>query len=242
MSIDEIIAYRKAQQEETELLERMFEEQSKYNRLARQAEEEVEKAIYKERHRLRIQLGKISNPKIKEAMDEVNSLREELYKKKEPLNNKFSVYWITISPPPVVPLITFKKVVEKAFSKNWIDQYIYVYEQRGITEDECGIKPHIHALLWKGTKKYNQMMREFKSTFSCIIDMEHEYLDNFFQIVGCSERDINKRIVYMLGTKESTDANHKDLKQLYDKPFRERNGLLPYYQKNSMELIESIKI
>lgn len=241
MSIEEIIQYRNEQKAKNEEIEKILLLQHKYNRLARQAEEEVEKKLFVERHRLKLQLGLISTPIIKDLMEEVKTLREQAYKQSDGNDNKFPCYWITISPPPTCPFVTFKKVVEKAFSKKWIDSYIYVYEQRGITPDEIGMKPHIHALLWKTNKRFSHMLREFKSTFSCIIDMEHEYLDNFFQFTGCSENDIPKRIKYMLGTKESTEQNHKDLKQKYDIPFREQNGLLPYYHLNAKDLIKEYK-
>lgn len=192
----------------------------------------VNKAIYKgfkkaitdmvcEATKLEIREGLIDNSKLVRIY--------EGYKKN--IDVRFgNVIFITVNPRPDIDLLEFMKVLRKYVIKKWIDDYIYVIEQRGITEDESGKGFHSHILIWKpDNKRSSEVIRETKNTFKKICSVDNPSILN---IQNCKEEDIEKRKNYMLGLKALDDDPSKEQKQKIDIGFRERNNIEVYYSKN----------
>ena len=194
-------------------------------------DELVNKAIYRgftkaisdmvcDATKLEIREGKINNQKLISIY--------EGYKKN--IDNKYgNVLFITINPRPDVLLEEFMKAMNKFKSKVWIEDYIYVYEQRGITEEESGKGFHAHFLLWKpDNKKSHEVIRETKNTFKNICSIDNPSILN---IKNCKDEDIEKRKNYMLGHKNTEIDPSKQVKQEIDLIWRNRNNIENCYQK-----------
>lgn len=170
--------------------------------------------------KLEIREGKINNSKLISIY--------EGYKKN--IDNKYgNVLFITINPRPDVSLEDFMRAMNKFKSKVWIEDYIYVYEQRGITKEESGKGFHSHILLWKpDNKKSHEVIRETKNTFKNICSIDNPSILN---IKNCKDEDIEKRKNYMLGHKNTEADPSKQVKQEIDLIWRDRNNIENYYQK-----------
>lgn len=194
-------------------------------------EELVNKAIFKgftraitdmvcDATKLEIREGKIENEKLVKIY--------EGYKKN--IDNKYgNILFITVNPRPDVELQVFIKTINKFLSKVWIEDYIYVLEQRGTTEEESGKGFHTHILLWKpDNKKSHEVIRETKNTFKNICSIENPAILN---IQNCKEEDLDKRKNYMMGNKGLQNDPSKEIKQQIDIGWRYRNNLKNYYKK-----------
>ena len=170
--------------------------------------------------KLEIREGKINNSKLISIY--------EGYKKN--IDNKYgNVLFITVNPRPDVSLEDFMRAMNKFKSKVWIEDYIYVYEQRGITKEESGKGFHSHILLWKpDNKKSHEVIRETKNTFKNICSIDNPSILN---IKNCKDEDIEKRKNYMLGHKNTETDPSKQVKQEIDLIWRDRNNIENYYQK-----------
>ena len=63
-------------------------------------------------------------------------------------------------------------------TKPWINEYLYVFEQRGEEEGECGKGFHFHAIIKKPTNKsYVHILRELSSSADKVCDSS---VSNFF--------------------------------------------------------------
>lgn len=198
-------------------------------------DELVNKAIYKgfvkaitdiccDATKLEIREGKIENTKL------INIY--EGYKKN--IDNKYgNVLFITINPRPDVTLVDFMKAMNKFKSKVWIEDYIYVYEQRGTDESQQGKGFHSHILLWKpDNKKSHEVIRETKNTFKNVCSVENPSILN---IQNCKDEDIQKRKNYMLGEKGLQNDPSKEAKQKVDVEWRKSVELEPYYKKRRID-------
>lgn len=198
-------------------------------------DELVNRAIYKgfskaitdiccDATKLEIREGKIDNQKLIRIY--------EGYKKN--IDNKFgNILFITINPRPDIQLEEFKKSIKKFISKVWIEDYIYVMEQRGVTEEESGKGFHAHALIWKpDSKKSHEVIRETKNTFKNICSIDNPQILN---IQNCKEEDVPKRKNYMIGLKDLKYDPTKQDKQSIDVGWRDRNNIEPYYKKQKIE-------
>ena len=170
--------------------------------------------------KLELREGKIENSRLIQIY--------EGYKKN--IDNKYgNVLFITVNPRPDVNLIDFMKALKKYISKVWIEDAIYVLEQRGISEDDSGRGFHAHILLWKpDSKKSHEVIRETKNTFKNICSIDNPSILN---IKNCKDEDIEKRKNYMLGSKNIDTDPSKQVKQEIDLIWRKRNNIENYYQK-----------
>jgi len=150
---------------------------------------------------------------------------EELNNKIEAKHNTDYIF-VTINPRPNISLDDFKKIVFKSLSKNWLTKYLMVFEQRGIDDSEIGKGFHSHILIYRKGKKFNEIKREFQSSFRKVCDSDNPAVLNFRM---CKDEDLDKRIKYITGIKKVYDDNMKDIKQQYDILFRQKNNLEPYY-------------
>lgn len=229
----------------------------KEKRILRYSEGCYEKAIkdmylklYKEKEYYLLQQRKSVHLPLQKLYDEVQEFR----KSKSVSNIKTDYFFITINPDEEVSnLSKFVKALEVIMKKKWVEDLVYVIEQRGTTEDEIGKGYHSHLLINRNGKSFSKLARELLNTlYSHGVFLKSKieefnkprnedeaiyyipYKKGPFVIEYTEPEHIPNRMKYMLGKKETIvkgEYNGKDVKQLYDIPFREKNNLKPYYQK-----------
>jgi len=135
--------------------------------------------------------------------------------------------FITINPPPTLKLDLFINAINKTLSKNWIDGYIYVIEQRGENEEDLGKGFHTHVLIKLLThKKQSEINREIKNTWKKILDIDNYHILNIKYIDDAEQK---RKQGYILGTKKDVI---KHVKQKMDIIYRQKNNLRKYYFLN----------
>lgn len=156
---------------------------------------------------------------MKDAMERFSHLQRV-----EELQSKCKYIFLTINPNPHITLQDFIKTCEKMMSKPWIQNYLYVYEQRGETLEDCGKGFHFHAIIEKpSNKSYKHIVREMSSSANRLCDTSNYH---FYNLKNITEEEKERKIQYITGRKADTS---KHAKQDMDIPFRERNKLLSYY-------------
>ena len=137
---------------------------------------------------------------------------------------QYTHIFLTINPPPSMLLEDFHNRVLKTISKNWIEGYIYVLEQRGENLEEIGKGFHTHILLkLRGHKRKSEIDREIKNTWKKILDTDNYHILNIKYIDDDEQKRKQK---YML-TLKSEEIKHK--KQEYDIIWRGNNNIKKYY-------------
>lgn len=163
-----------------------------------------------------------------QIIKEIQTLRSSLGEKGEEISRPY--IWLCVNPNSTYTFNEFQKLVSKMLSKVWLTDYVYVYEQRGITEEEMGKGFHLHAIIKKpDNKKPSHCVRELASTFKKCCDTSNYH---FFQTKMIDESEKDRKLEYILGTKQTTDENQKDLKQAMDKVWRQKIGIPPYFFSN----------
>lgn len=137
---------------------------------------------------------------------------------------QYTHLFITINPPPTLKLDIFINTINKTLSKNWIEGYIYVIEQRGENEEELGKGFHTHILIKLFQhKKQSEINREIKNTWKKILDIDNYHILNIKFIDDAEQK---RKQGYILGEKAE---EIKHLKQKMDIIYREKNNLQKYY-------------
>jgi len=140
---------------------------------------------------------------------------------------QYTHLFITINPPPTLKLDIFINTINKTLSKNWIDGYIYVIEQRGENEEDLGKGFHTHVLIKLLThKKQSEINREIKNTWKKILDIDNYHILNIKYIDDAEQK---RKQGYILGTKKDVI---KHVKQKMDIIYRQKNNLRKYYFLN----------
>lgn len=169
----------------------------------------------------RLQSLQNPTPLITQIQGVRNSLGENREKKDQPY------IWLCVNPSSTLKLEEFKQMVNKMVTKVWLKEYVYVYEQRGMTIDELGKGFHLHAIIRRpDDKKPSHCIRELSNTFKKACDTSNYH---FFQVKFIDEAEKDRKLEYILGTKEFTEQDRKDLKQNMDKVWRSRFNIQPYF-------------
>lgn len=139
--------------------------------------------------------------------------------------NNYQFMFITVRPSTETRFTQFQKLVEKAFTKKWIDKYIYVYEQKGKEKDTIGDGFHIHALVDIPDNKPNSdIYREFRNTFKKVCGPKgvHFY--------PCTESLREEKLGYIGCTKDYQfiNPNTYDFKKKAGKKDEEKCKCLPF--------------
>lgn len=151
-------------------------------------------------------------------------IRYQYVAEQQKIKEKCPYLFLTINPNPNITLQEFISIMNKMMTKPWINEYLYVYEQRGEEEGECGKGYHFHAIIKKPTNKsYAHILRELSSSANKVCDSS---VSNFFNLKSISEEEKERKIIYITGAK-ADESKHK--KQKMDIPFRQRNNLLSFY-------------
>lgn len=140
---------------------------------------------------------------------------------------QYTHLFITINPPPTLKLDIFINTINKTLSKNWIEGYIYVIEQRGENLEDLGKGFHTHILIKLiQHKKQSEINREIKNTWKKILDIDNYHILN---IKFIDDAEQIRKQGYILGEK-SEEIKH--LKQKMDIEYRLNNNLQKYYFLN----------
>lgn len=160
----------------------------------------------------------------KDAYERRDKERYSYLQKQEEIKQKTKYIFLTINPNPNINLQEFISITKKLMSKPWIQNYLYVYEQRGETEADIGKGFHFHTIIEKpSNKSYAHMMRELASSANKLCDTSNFH---FYNVKNISEEEKERKIVYITGRKADT-AKH--LKQDMDIIWRKSNNLLSHY-------------
>lgn len=139
--------------------------------------------------------------------------------------NNYAFMLITVRPNTETRFSHFQKLVEKAFTKKWINKYIYVYEQKGKESDSVGDGFHIHALVDIPDNKPNSdIYREFRNTFKKVCGPKgvHFY--------PCAESLREEKLEYIGCTKDYNfiNPNTYDFKKIAGEKDEEKCKALPF--------------
>lgn len=192
---------------------------SKDSDIRKKARDKIKQNQYEELYRLQ------SLVKPNEIIQQCHELRNSLGEKRE--NNNKPYIWLCVNPNSTYSLLEFKALVHKMCMKTWVNSYVYVYEQRGVIYEEKGKGFHLHAIIKRpDDKKPSHCVRELASTFKKCCDVTNYH---FFQTKFIDEDEKDRKLKYILGDKESTPENMKDIKQSWDKEWRKDVGLDQFY-------------
>lgn len=162
--------------------------------------------------------------RLKRQRDIFKSFQKNNLEERKEISN---LLWLTVNPSPESTFTEFKKIVEKCFLKKWIKSYMYVYEQRGMTEEEVGKGFHMHAIIRKPEDKSRaHCIRELSSSYKKVCDVSNYHL---FNTKWIDKEECQRKIEYITGDKVSTETNNKSLKQEMDVLFRQNRGLQKFY-------------
>lgn len=151
-------------------------------------------------------------------------LNNTLQERKEIL---YDYLFVTVNPSSESTFQVFEQLINKATTKKWMTHYVYVIEQRGQTLDELGKGFHLHLILKKPEGKVpSHIVRELASTFKKVCDTSNFH---FFNTKWISEEEYRRKLKYLLGQKEFTESDRKDLKQQMDIVWREKMNIKKSY-------------
>ena len=209
---------------------------------------EMYKNLYREREYYKLSLGESIHTPLQKVYNEVVELR----KSKSVSNIKTEYLFVTINPDEkfckIDKFVCALRAIER---KSWVNDIVYVIEQRGKNADEIGQGFHAHLLIHRNGKSFSKFCKEILSTCYSFKVYDKKKMEEYVEkgnengvipyttgpfVVEYTEPEkIQNRISYMIKEKKTTDKlgnyNEKDIKQQYDIPFREQNHLKSYYIK-----------
>lgn len=164
-----------------------------------------------------LKAGKYYEPQLQQAYNEyIASFPPETDK----------YYFITICPYPDVKVADVKRATEKIFTKSWFKKYILVIEQRQHQIDKPFDGIHIHIILRREPSPLNRaksdVIRELYSTTKNICGSKQSIDVKYIN----TQHELDTRLQYVLAKKSSKE---KQLRQIVDTIFREKNNISPYY-------------
>lgn len=184
--------------------------------------DKVMQRYYENILRMEIELG-IGSQVLIDLHKKQTQLREELLAKDDA--QLPPIMFVTISPRYEIPVEKLKIIMAKLIRKKWIEKYIYVFEQRGETEEDIH-GTHIHLLIHRKGKRASQVIREITNSVKHITDV---LCDKIFNIRFVKEDDDNvARVLNYITGKKADESKHK--KQEIDKIYRQKYGLKDFYQ------------
>jgi len=204
--------------------------------------------LYKEREYYKLSQGESIHTPLQKVYNEVVELR----KCKSVSNIKTEYLFVTINADEEFCKIDkFVSAIKAIERKSWVSDIVYVIEQRGKNADEIGKGFHAHLLIHRNGKSFSKFCKEILSTCYSFKVYDKQKFEEFaengkekgivpysigpFVVEYTEPEKIQNRINYMIKEKKTTDKkgdyNEKDIKQQFDKPYREQNGLKPYYIK-----------
>jgi len=141
-------------------------------------------------------------------------------------------YTLDIRPPPDVSFDNFKSFIDYFFARKPLTDYLYVYEQKGSSDETLGMGFHVHAIIkstWRSTADIARAVQSSMDKYNI------PHLPNI--TARCTllqtDRDVQQKQAYMLdGTSKD---GHKAETFLFDKIWRLRAKLDPKYTKGAYQ-------
>lgn len=198
--------------------------------------------LYREREYHYLQLNKSVHTPLQNLFNEVKEIR----KSKNVSNIKTDYFFVTINPDEEFAILSkFVRALETIKKKKWINDLVYVFEQRGINDDEIGKGFHAHLIINRNGKSFSKFCREILNTLYSNNIYDKKKMEEFYDKEKCEvpytqgpfvveytePEHLQNRFSYILGKKLDKDNKNKNIKQEYDIPFRKKNKLERYYIK-----------
>lgn len=138
--------------------------------------------------------------------------------------------FLTVNPHPMASLEEFRKALDKMTKKVWVVTWLYVLEQRGTTPEEAGKGFHAHIIIRKPAAKVpSHCIRELVTCFKLLCDTSNPHC---FNTKWIDAEEFSRKLGYLLGRKEYTETDRKDLKQEMDRLWRHNASISNYYKSN----------
>ena len=194
---------------------------------------------YKKNLTMKFELGTLGSHML-QLKEEQEDLRDKL-KAKTARDHNNGYLFITVNPKVSTADVMFKeklhkfeKSIIKFINRNFVEEAWAVIEQRGVASGEAGQGYHAHIELRRNLNyRPSDIIKGAKNTFKTYCDVKNPNLLNC-QIHG---EDFHKdKLEYIEGVKT---GEGKDLKQIVDKTFREKNNLQVVYNAKKAELTET---
>lgn len=114
-------------------------------------------------------------------------------KKTAELQNNCKYMFITVCPnEKLVDLRMFINKMTKMMQKKWIQNYLYVYEQRGENLAELGKGFHFHLILEKPKNKaYTHILRELANSVDAVTDSTNY---QWYNVKALTEEEKTERL------------------------------------------------
>ncbi len=195
---------------------------------------------YKKNLTMKYELGTLGNT-MTELKEEQDALKEKL-KIKTARDHNNGYLFITVNPKILrktgqklqEEVQNFEKSIVKFINRNFIEEAWAVIEQRGTTIQDAGQGYHAHIELKRNLNyRPSDIIKGAKNTFKKYCDVKNPNL------LCCQTHgeDFHKdKLEYIEGVKT---GEGKDLKQIIDKTFREKNNLQIVYNAQKAKLSET---
>lgn len=138
--------------------------------------------------------------------------------------------WLTVSPDESRnkwDFFKFKDTVLSFMDRPLFTQITLCFEQRGTCPKTCGSGVHVHILMKRNLDyPVDKFIKCCKSSFRKWCNTNKNYA---FFIKWINSKYVNDKVEYMSSLKT---GEGKDLKQKFDKQFRQYNCLEPVYSRN----------
>lgn len=162
------------------------------------------------------------------AQQEISFREEIISEKSEKLGNTGKFFWITVNPVKDTPFQKLKSKIELMVKHKWIEAYTYVYEN---TENN-----HIHShVLLKADYEPARVHKECARSVATICNTANT---SCFKFVILDLELAKQKYSYMMGIKTSKKEKSMEI----CKKWREDNNIKPYYQSESLILLDSGKV
>lgn len=149
----------------------------------------------------------------------VQELYNEKQRRKE-LNKPF--YFITLNPKQDCEFEPFKDAVGDISCWSWVDKCLWVFEQRGSTEEEMGKGFHAHVLISNYNIEKGKLKTQIRNKFKKFcLDIE-----SCINIQQKKREWLNDKLEYIMGKKLDEG---KPEKQEIDTLWREKMNLKQFY-------------
>ncbi len=206
---------------------------SELEQLKIQEEKKFFQQQYKKNLTMKYELGTLG-PNMTQLKEEQDALKEKL-KAKTARDHNNGYLFITVNPKEKKGDVkTFEKSIIKFINRNFIEEAWAVIEQRGTTIEDAGQGYHAHIELRRNLNyRPSDIIKGAKNTFKNYCDVKNPNL------LCCQTHgeDFHKdKLEYIEGVKT---GEGKDLRQIIDKTFREKNNLQIVYNAEKAKLSET---
>lgn len=133
--------------------------------------------------------------------------------------------WLTVNPKKDIKIDRLMTIVKKLSGRAFVDEYMYVFEQRGVDEDTVGNGIHAHVLLKRNLNyKPSKCEKYLRNGCKKIVGNIHNGHQVYIKHIG--EEFAADKVKYML---EEKTGEGKDKKQEMDIIFRKNNNIDKFY-------------